>query len=406
MKPLTESTSRRYELDWLRVLAVLGVFLYHTARFFNLGDWHIKNAVRLPALELPLKIFEIWGMPLLFVISGAGIFASLSRRGAGSFVSSRVRRLFIPLLVGIFSHCAWQVYLERTSHGVFQGSFLDFLPQYFRGSYAFGGNFAWIGLHLWYLEVLFVFSLIFLPLFVFLSRGRGGRFLQKAAGFLAFPGGAYALAIPVMLLLALTRPDTPWTARMFGGWSLAAFVLFLGNGFILVSNERLYEGVRALRWPSLLLALGTTWILALEFSRSGEPVYATASYARTMALFGFCAWSWVLAAIGLAGQYLRRAGRFLGYAGEAALPFYILHQTVMLTIGFVVVRWPLPIFLKWAEIAAASLLVCLTLYEFLIRRSSVLRLLFGMNPRVRSVFAKQRNSPGTYPRVESVEISQ
>ncbi len=30
---------RRYELDWLRVLAILVVFLFHSTRFFNLGDW-------------------------------------------------------------------------------------------------------------------------------------------------------------------------------------------------------------------------------------------------------------------------------------------------------------------------------------------------------------------------------
>ena len=39
----TEASNRRYELDWLRVMAILVVFLYHSTRFFNLGDWHIKN---------------------------------------------------------------------------------------------------------------------------------------------------------------------------------------------------------------------------------------------------------------------------------------------------------------------------------------------------------------------------
>jgi peptidoglycan/LPS O-acetylase OafA/YrhL len=38
-------TQRRYDLDWLRVFAILAVFFYHSARFFDLGGWHIKNAV-------------------------------------------------------------------------------------------------------------------------------------------------------------------------------------------------------------------------------------------------------------------------------------------------------------------------------------------------------------------------
>jgi hypothetical protein len=35
--------SRSYYLDWLRVLAMLTIFLYRNARFFNYEDWSVKN---------------------------------------------------------------------------------------------------------------------------------------------------------------------------------------------------------------------------------------------------------------------------------------------------------------------------------------------------------------------------
>ena len=35
---------RRYDIDWLRVVAILAVFLYHCARFFGPEGWHLKNA--------------------------------------------------------------------------------------------------------------------------------------------------------------------------------------------------------------------------------------------------------------------------------------------------------------------------------------------------------------------------
>jgi hypothetical protein len=56
------------------------------------------------------------------------------------------------------------------SHSQFAGSFIEFYPHYFDGFYAFGGNFAWMGLHSWYLEMLFIFSLITLPLFLYLRK--------------------------------------------------------------------------------------------------------------------------------------------------------------------------------------------------------------------------------------------
>jgi peptidoglycan/LPS O-acetylase OafA/YrhL len=47
------SSSRRYDLDWLRVLAILCVFVFHSGRFFDLMDWHVKSAtVYAPAQAL------------------------------------------------------------------------------------------------------------------------------------------------------------------------------------------------------------------------------------------------------------------------------------------------------------------------------------------------------------------
>ncbi len=34
---------RRHDIDWLRVLAMLSIFLFHCARFFNYEDWQVKN---------------------------------------------------------------------------------------------------------------------------------------------------------------------------------------------------------------------------------------------------------------------------------------------------------------------------------------------------------------------------
>jgi len=38
--------SRLYYVDWLRVIAMLSIFLYHSNRFFTFSSWHIGNAER------------------------------------------------------------------------------------------------------------------------------------------------------------------------------------------------------------------------------------------------------------------------------------------------------------------------------------------------------------------------
>ena len=89
----------------------------------------------------------------------------------------------------------------------------------------------------------------------------------------------------------------------------------------------------------------------------------------------------MLAILGLAAQHLRFGHPFLASANEAVLPFYVLHQTVLLTVGSFIVRWAVPDLAKWASIALISLPLCLGLYWFVIRPVNLLRFLFGMKPR-------------------------
>ncbi|MEJ2267062.1 MAG: acyltransferase family protein, partial [Anaerolineales bacterium] len=161
----TKTVQRRYDLDWLRVLAFMAVFFYHCGRFFDSSGWHIKNSTTSALVDTLKGIFDLWGMPLLFLISGASIFFALRSGGALRFLRARVLRLLVPLAFGILVLGPPQLYLERLTHGEFQGSFLEFLPLYYRDWRVFGGNFAWSGVHLWYLEYLFLFTLVLLPLF-------------------------------------------------------------------------------------------------------------------------------------------------------------------------------------------------------------------------------------------------
>src|SRR5512136_961058 len=128
----TQATSqRRFDLDWLRVFGILAVFIFHSSRFFDLGDWHVKNPTTYLGVEVWIKFLASWLMPLMFIISGASVFYALSARNTGKFIKDKVLRLLVPLVVGIFTHSIWQIYLENITHGRFSGTFFEFLPRYF-----------------------------------------------------------------------------------------------------------------------------------------------------------------------------------------------------------------------------------------------------------------------------------
>ena len=95
-------------------------------------------------------------------------------------------------------------------------------------------------------------------------------------------------------------------------------------------------------------------------------------------LNGFTCWFWIIALMGFASVHLTFANRFLKYANEAVLPFYILHQTVIVTIGFAIRHWQISPFPKFLFLSVTSFAVIMLLYEGLIRRFKPLRFLFGL----------------------------
>jgi peptidoglycan/LPS O-acetylase OafA/YrhL len=377
----TKAVTRRYDLDWLRVMGILTVFIYHSARFFNSETWHVKNATTYFGVDVWETILSNWMMPLIFAISGASLFYALGKGKPGQFITDKVLRLLVPLLFGMFTLDIVQMYFDRLTHGMFSGSLIEFLPHYFLdGLDGFGGNFPWTGVHLWYLEMLFIFSLVFLPLFLWLKHGTGQRVLAWLGNLLAQPGAAYLLALPVMLLVGLMNRNTFWGSLGWGGGSIFSHLCFFLSGFVIVSHAGLQNSIQRLRWLSLTLVAILLVTIFTGYMLFGDPVFGTAQYTLFFSLYGLWAWCWVLAILGFGMKHLNFTTPVLQRANEAVLPFYILHQPVLLCVGFFVVRWAIPDLLKWAIIMPTSFVIIVTLYEFLVRRFNVMRVLFGMKP--------------------------
>jgi len=354
-----KNVQRRYDIDWLRVLAILAVFVFHSTRFFDLGDWHVKNPATYSAVQVWIEFASSWLMPFVFVISGASLFYAVGKSGAGQFIKDKVLRLLVPLVVGVFTHVALQVYLDRITHLQFSGSFFDFLPHYFEGIYGFGGNFAFHGMHLWYLLVLFVFSIVLLPLFLLLKSKMGSRVLAKLMDLVALPGLVYVLALIILLSWKLIDHNSLLGFDKFD-WNLGVYMSFFLFGFAIMASERLQQSIQRLRWISLLGAITMTVILI-----------------RGELHDDLIAWFSILTFLGFGMKHLNVNTPFLKYANEAVLPFYILHQTVLLCVGYFVVRWAILDSLKWLVITSISFVTVMGLYEW-VRRNNILRFLFGM----------------------------
>jgi glucan biosynthesis protein C len=397
-------TVRLHYLDWLRVLAILGVFLYHAVHPFDFPGWHIKNAELSMTVTVVLGLFFPWGMPFFFLIAGTGSWFALRRRTAGQYATERFKRLFIPYVAGCILLWPIMLYFEwshKIQTGVVQGSFLEFLK-----ALPWGPNprlFGVVGYHLWFLGFLFCFSLFGLPIFLWLKGESGQAVLSRLARVCARRGGILVFVLPLLLVRLALQPFFPqehnW-ADFF--YLMAMFVL----GFVLYAHQGFTCAIRR-DWPILLAtAIVSTVVWAyLALTAESLDVYTPP---RTLRDFVFWimvtinSWCWTTFMLFIGMRYLDFSNKWLQYGQEAVLPFFLLHQPVIIVIAFYVVQWYAGIPVKLATVVLASFAVTLGIYELVIRRVAPLRALFGMKVRSRTpVMQPQEATPasgaGTQP---------
>jgi glucan biosynthesis protein C len=377
---VVQGASRLHYLDTLRVLAMLGVFVFHALCVFNDVPFHIKNAEQSSTITALNALLAPWGMPLFFTIAGAGSWFALRRRTAGQYVHERLNRLVIPLVVGSILLSPVQLYCEwrhKVQTGVTYGTFAAFVQHL-----PWGPNpriFGVVGYHLWFLGFLFCFSLLTLPLFRWL-RGNSGQRVVSAMARLSERRGATLLVILPLLLVRLgLHPFFPQQHN----WADFCFLFcFFVLGYLMLADERFTLAIRR-DWP-IALAVGSVAFLAAAAMTVASGELDIEAAPRTLldvvwwGLFTACGWCWTAFMLFVGMRFLNRSNRWLQYSQEAILPFFVLHQPAIIGIAYFVVQWRTAMLIKIGAVILGALLVSIGIYQLIIRRAGLLRAMFGM----------------------------
>jgi hypothetical protein len=366
------SKSRLYFLDWLRVIAFALLVFYHTGLIFVDWGFHIQNSSFSDGLKLPMLFLNQWRLPLLFFVSGAGICFALGRRTAGVFAKERFLRILVPLILGIIVIVPPQVYFEWIQRGAFKGSYGEFYPLFFN-------HITWN--HLWFLAYLFVFTLIAIPFFLYFRNEKGRSIVLRMGLFLS--KGIYLLILvaPLLVIELTLRSRWPDNRNLVSDWyNFAFYFFFLIYGYLFAVDGTLWEGVENNRRKYFLLGLFSFGMIYFGWHQPGINFLETfASGKYIFDLFKdlniLC---WIFALLGYARHYLAKDSPALRYANTAVYPFFILHQTVLIIIGFYVTQYSWSIVAKYITIVVGTFFFTLLIYESLIRRVKVAGFFFGV----------------------------
>lgn len=373
-------SQRLYYLDWLRIMATLGVFLFHVSNTFNGTNAEISNAESSDLVLIIQTFFYPWGMPLFFLLSGVGSYFALRKRTTIQFTRERTMRLLVPFFVGTILLGPVQLYFSwrhKTETGVFDGSLLDFASV--RLGYPFPKVIGAVGYHMWFLGFLFLFSLLAIPIFAWFKGDSGQRFIGRLAGICEHRGAILLFILPLAVVRLVLQPFFPqiqdW-ADFFVYW------MFFLLGYLFIADERFTRAVR--RDWGILLGVGIAAFMAgtaisLLYGSFGLEDPPRTSWDFLMWLIiSVCAWCWTAFMLFIGMRYMDRDSRTLRYGQDTLLPFFVLHQAVILVIAYYVVQWQASILVKFLVIALGAFAVSLGITEFIIKRVPFLRTLFGM----------------------------
>lgn len=371
---------RRYDLDWIRVIAFGFLILYHVGMFFVPWGWHIKNNQIYDRLVYPMLFVNQWRLSLLFVVSGMGTYFALSKRTGWQFSKERLIRLLLPLAFGMLVIVPPQVYFERLDKNQFSGDYLSYwFSEAFKGAYP-QGNLSWH--HLWFLVYLLFFSLIFIPIFLYLRKNPENALLRFTKKLASSPYTIYLLILPLYIFESLVEPFFNSTHAFIGDWfNLLHYGILFLYGFLLIAvRQTFWQTILTHRFKFLTIGIinFSIFIFIIIQIRTGvwqdnAPVHFTEALFKVINL-----WSWILVIFGFAAHYLNKPSSTLNYCNEAVYPFYILHQTITVALGYYLKNASMGLFLKFSLMSLGTFLIAWILYELLIRRIGFIRPFFGL----------------------------
>lgn len=376
-----EITGRRYDLDWLRVLAFGILILYHVAMFYVADwGWHIKSDTTSTTLQYFMMLVNPWRMPLLFLISGAALWFASKKISSWGLLKLRLMRLLPPLILGMLVIVPPQMYFQiLQAEGVdlgymaFYRMYLDMGTDQFPNQQTPVGLMTWN--HLWFIPYLLFYTAVFVVLKPLLDRAAKALTQVRVPLFLL-----YVIPVGIVIQYGLfLAPRFHQNYALVGDWYAHAlyFTLF-ATGYIMAGQLQIVRLLVTSRWVCLGISLLTYLLLVLLYTGHifNDPD-SKADWISSVLLQYLNGWSWLLTVMAWAAAWLNRPSRALSYMNTAILPWYVLHQTITIILAWYLAPLDLNVGFEAILLVAGTVAGCALGYE-LIRRNVALRFLFGL----------------------------
>jgi len=307
----------------------------------------ITNEKSWGSLWTPMTMLNVWRIPLLFFVSGMGVYFAIQNRNWKQLLQERASRILIPFLFGMFfifpiSLLLWQYYYHW-----------QLVYNYNPG-------------HLWFLGNIFVYVVILSPFFFYLKANESGKLVNWIKKLLSHLLG---LLIVIGAFVAEAAWVNPGIYEMYAmtwhGFFLGLLAFFFGFCFVL-SGDGFWQMILKWRWLFLVFAIMLYAYRLFQFQMK-VPSYQLAIESNF----------WIVSIFAFGYKYLNRHSKILDYLSQAAYPVYILHMIFLFLGSLLIFPLDLEIRIEFILVLMFTVIGCFVSYE-LIRRINIVRPLFGL----------------------------
>ncbi|RYY13256.1 MAG: acyltransferase [Chitinophagaceae bacterium] len=345
------TNERRYDIDWLRVIAIGLLLLYHTA--ICVQPWgvmigFISNDQPWSSLWFPMAMLNVWRIPLLFFVSGMGVFFAIQNRNWQQLLKERTLRILIPYVFAIFVIVPMHWFIWQ---------------HYYHYPLAYNPGPA----HVWFLGNIFLYVLIFLPFFFYCKNNQRNKVIVSIKKIFSTPFCLLLIIGLFMLEVVLVKPFAYEVYAMTWHGFFLGMVAFLAGFLLVFSGTACWNMLLKGRWIFLAAAI------SLYIFRLRQPMMKVPDLLLTVESN---AWIFTMFAFGY--RYLNFSNRALRYLSQAAYPVYILHMIFLFAGCWLFFPLSINVYLKFILVLLFTITGCFIFYEFIIRRIKFIRPLFGL----------------------------
>lgn len=347
---MSQIHQRRYDIDWLRVIAIGLLLVYHVAIAFQ--PWgsmvgFITHTTPWETLWVPMAMLNVWRIPLLFFVSGMGIYFSMQNRNIKQLLQERTIRILIPFIFGVFVIAPIYIYV---------------LQIYYGREKAYSPNPA----HLWFLGNIFVYVMVLSPLLFYLKNNK--KAIQFIARIFSNPLGLLIVLAFFVLEVLLAKPAIfELYVMTWHGFFLGMIAFLLGFCFA-TTGTPFWDMLVKWKWLSVALAM------SMYIYRVFQPLMKVSDIQLVIESN-----LWIYTVLAFGYQYLNTPSKILSYLSKAVYPVYIIHMIFLILGSVLIFPLNISVYSKYFLILFFTIGGSFGSYELVIKRFVLLRFLFGLN---------------------------